>query len=366
MSMCLGMDVQWPILAMLLVLAGFSAASAQTSGAADVPKDQEIRRGLPLKPAEGKTRSQLFYERIITPIEPDLVGKPDRLSQYIQHFQRAALNDARLIAFDVQANWDPKAGAVLLTGFVEYQEHQEALQTYLGLLGFESVDDQTELMPAEALGELRFGVVRAEGSFLFKRPDAESESLTQLRRGDPVFLLRPADDGFFLCHGWEGYVGYISGQDIDRIDAQGFSSVMPQPDPGKSAATIDPAIEVGMALAGTPYKWGGTTDAGIDCSGLMQHAFSTVGLLLPRDTDQQALVGRLTATRWHREEMRRGDLVFFMNSRGRINHTGVYLGDGKMLESGGPGVRVLSFNPEDPDYNEKRDRRFCFAKRVIE
>ena len=37
-----------------------------------------------------------------------------------------------------------------------------------------------------------------------------------------------------------------------------------------------------------------------------------------------------------------------------------------MLESGGPGVRIISLDPKDPDYNEKRDSRFCFAKRVVE
>lgn len=324
-------------------------------------KTQEIRRGMPMG-ADGKSRTQLFFERIILQSQPDLVGHPDRLPQYLSMFQQSALNDSRLFAFDAQATWDAGRGAVVLTGFIEYQEQHDALLTYLGVLGFDTIDDQTELMPAASLGDERFAVVTADTAILHRHPDPKSESLTQSRKGDPVYLLKPPVDGFYYCHGWDGYVGYIHGDHIDRLDEKRFAKALPEP----KSKQINAVIEAGSQWIGTPYKWGGTTVAGVDCSGLMRHAFSSIGVLLPRDADQQALVGRMTATRWHRDGMRRGDLMFFLNSRGRINHVAVYLGDNKFLESGGPGVRILSLDPKDPDYNQKRHKRFCFAKRIIE
>ena len=330
-------------------------ASAQSSGGG------EVRRGLPMNP-QGKSRTQLYFEKVADAIEPGFKGEPGKLPLYLEHFKRVALNDSRMMAFEVRAEWDAKKDTVVLVGYAEFQEQLDALRRYLGVLGFQDVVDQTKTMPAESLGELRFGVVTAKNAFLYRDPDAQSETLTQAKQGDPVYLLMPAENGFFLCHGWDGYIGYVNGQEIERVDADTMVKAIPEPD----TRMIEPAIASGMSLLGVPYKWGGTTETGVDCSGLMRRSFKEINVLLPRDSDQQAMVGRLTATRQDRGGLRRGDLLFFLNSRGRINHVAIYLGDDKVLESGGPGVRVLSFNPDDPDYDEKRDKRFCFAKRIVE
>jgi NlpC/P60 family/Bacterial dipeptidyl-peptidase Sh3 domain len=365
----LGIELHWPIVCLLAVTVGLAVSTSGASGpptpagpgSVQSKNTGEMRKGMPLR-SGGKSRTQIFFERIILQAQPDLTGTPERLEQYLAMFKDSALNDSRLMAFDAQANWDAERGAVVLTGYIEYKEQRGALIAFLGVLGFNTVDDQTELLPAASLGEKRFGVVNSGSAFLYRRPDARSEKLTQSLKGDPVFLLSPAGDGFFYCHAWDGYVGYIRSEDIERLDADGLTAALPKPDTER----INAAIKAGSKWLGTPYVWGGTTADGVDCSGLMRHAFATIGVLLPRDSDQMALVGRLTATRWHRDGMQRGDLMFFLNSRGRINHTGIYLGNNKMLESGGPGVRILSLDPNDPDYSEKRDTRFCFAKRVIE
>ena len=68
----------------------------------------------------------------------------------------------------------------------------------------------------------------------------------------------------------------------------------------------DPA-EVAHAFLGTPYLWGGRESVGLDCSGLVQQALYACGTAAPRDSDQQARLGREVG----REALQRADLVFW-------------------------------------------------------
>jgi cell wall-associated NlpC family hydrolase len=64
-------------------------------------------------------------------------------------------------------------------------------------------------------------------------------------------------------------------------------------------------LETAESFIGVPYLWGGTTALGIDCSGFVQQVYRSNGVALPRDADQQAMLGRKV------EEARAGDLLFF-------------------------------------------------------
>ena len=137
-----------------------------------------------------------------------------------------------------------------------------------------------------------------------------------------------------------------------------------------SGPACDPAVEraiaAALAAAGYSVPVGRRTSAGIDCSGLVQTAFGTAGFRLPRDSDQQAYVGRLTATRWSRAGLRRGDTLYFLRADGRVGRTGIYLGEDQYLEAVRPVVRISSFNPRHPNYSAARDAAFAFAKRWID
>lgn len=78
------------------------------------------------------------------------------------------------------------------------------------------------------------------------------------------------------------------------------------------------------------YLWGGTVGPNYDCSGLMQAAFASVGICIPRDAYQQEAFTQPISV----EELQPGDLVFFGTSQ-KATHVGLYLGDGCYIHSSG-------------------------------
>jgi cell wall-associated NlpC family hydrolase len=104
---------------------------------------------------------------------------------------------------------------------------------------------------------------------------------------------------------------------------------------------IQGVLSKAMTLLGTPYRWGGENpDKGFDCSGLVGYVYRTVlGVDLPRVSRQMATTGQAV----ERTALAPGDLVFF-GKRGRVNHVGIYVGEGRFLHapSRGKDVRVDS------------------------
>ncbi len=87
------------------------------------------------------------------------------------------------------------------------------------------------------------------------------------------------------------------------------------------------AIEAWM---GTPYKYGGTTKEGVDCSAFVGHIYQEV---YQRRLHRVANDMQQDATLITKSELREGDIVFFTNSKGRVSHVGIYLKDGLFVHS---------------------------------
>ncbi len=85
------------------------------------------------------------------------------------------------------------------------------------------------------------------------------------------------------------------------------------------------------SLLNAPYLWGGRTPWGLDCSGFTQLIFKLVGIKLPRDSSQQAHCGQSISF----GEAMLGDLAFFVNENGSINHVGIVFGEQMIIHCSG-------------------------------
>ena len=108
--------------------------------------------------------------------------------------------------------------------------------------------------------------------------------------------------------------------------------------------------DTAIRFINSPYIWGGRIPSGIDCSGFVQLVYKIRGVSLPRDSRQQAETGRAVT---FLEETLPGDLVFFDDERGRIEHVGLILARGLVIHASGR-VRIDMIDHQGIYKNEIR------------
>lgn len=197
---------------------------------------------------------------------------------------------------------------------------------------------------------------------LYSGPSYNASSYTTLSTGTEICVYGQYHQWYEV--GWNGKTGYVLSdcvaidhkQDyIITIDATPvpiapvatpFNKPM-EPAPSEPVATSTPTptstpsgdtsiVESAEAYLGVPYKWGGTTDKGMDCSGFVQKAYEDAGYSIGRTTQIQAFEGKEV------EEYAPGDILCFGRSRQNIVHTGIYIGDGKFIHSSSPEGVIVS------------------------
>ena len=97
-------------------------------------------------------------------------------------------------------------------------------------------------------------------------------------------------------------------------------------------------------MAGKPYRYGGGTPQGFDCSGLVHFSFNRAGMEVPRSTETQRKRSRRVA----RANLARGDLVFFDQLGKSSSHVGIYLGDNRFVHAPSSGGHVRVDTLTDP------------------
>lgn len=109
-------------------------------------------------------------------------------------------------------------------------------------------------------------------------------------------------------------------------------------------------------MVGKPYRYGGNSPSGFDCSGLVHYSFTRAGISIPRTTRTQLDVGQAVDG----ESLQVGDLVFFDQEGLKFSHVGIYIGNRRFVHAPSSGKRVR-IDSLDVEYWQQH---FTAARRI--
>lgn len=127
------------------------------------------------------------------------------------------------------------------------------------------------------------------------------------------------------------------------------------PSPSDAGAS---AVKHALGMLGVPYRYGGSTPQGFDCSGLVQYSYARAGVSLPRDMQGLWRSTRPVAP----AQIRPGDLVFFHLDGQRNSHVGLYVGDNAFVHAPSRGKHVSTASLSNPYWS----RRIGGVRRAVD
>ncbi len=195
-----------------------------------------------------------------------------------------------------------------------------------------------------------FGEVFILGDSLMLEARADSGSILS----DSLAYIRQFETAFYFSDS----VYLYANADSNNV----FSERMLQQPRSIVGVEIERLVDYSLTFVGLPYRFGGTTENGFDCSGFTRYIYGKHGLDLPRTSREQVLVGQMVPL----EAVQKGDLLFFKGRNARSSSIGhvamvVEVGsnqDVKFIHSTRHGLRT-SWLSEEPYYR----KRYVTARR---
>jgi cell wall-associated NlpC family hydrolase len=167
---------------------------------------------------------------------------------------------------------------------------------------------------------------------IYGNPSGEG-LVTQAATGRHLQVISCCEDlAIEVCLCEDDYPGWLLAQDLGNLQLASRKYKAIALSPLEIKSQLPQVIDFTIQAMQQPnyYLWGGTVAPNYDCSGLMQAAFKSIGVWLPRDAYQQeAFTQKISIA-----DLSPGDLVFF-GSVEKATHVGLYLGDGCYIHSSG-------------------------------
>lgn len=180
------------------------------------------------------------------------------------------------------------------------------------------------------------------------RAEANTDSMvyTQVLKGEELEYVETVGD--WVKVSLDGDDAYVSAEYVSvetKLDTAITMSELLYGQ-GVSDVRVD-LVEYAKQFLGNPYVWGGTSlTKGADCSGFVLSVFKKYGVKLSHSSRAQANEG----TKISASELLPGDLVFYTNSSGTINHVAIYIGGGQVIHASSPksGIKISKYNYRTP------------------
>jgi hypothetical protein len=157
-----------------------------------------------------------------------------------------------------------------------------------------------------------------------------------------------SDEGEWICVLVNGKKAYVSAEYVEVTQEFETALTLTEIQYGKGVSDVRmELVEYAKKFIGNPYVWGGTSlTKGADCSGFVLSVFKKFGVSLPHYSGSQANMGkRITFS-----ELKPGDLIFYADEKGKIDHVVIYAGNGMVVHASSPkyGIRTNKYNYRTP------------------